>query len=107
MEYNPNRWVVLAIYDGDTVLHKVLAGWYGGYLDGDSWQLNSGITKIEEDGDYYLFHGYSGSIYKCNKNGYGFTGLTAGIYKSLKDKASSSIDLLKEEEMNVLRQTYS
>ena len=63
--------------------YRVLAGWYGGYLYGDHWRLNSGIIKVEEDGDYYLFHGYSGSVYKCHKDSYGLSSLTAGIYLGL------------------------
>jgi len=49
-------------------LYKVFASWSGGYLDGDSWKLNSGIKSFVSKDDYFLFHGYSGSIYKCHKN---------------------------------------
>jgi hypothetical protein len=44
-DYNPDKWVVVKIIGKDTPpVHKVFACWYGGYLDGDSWKLNSGIT---------------------------------------------------------------
>ena len=66
----PDRW--LLVEHGD--IHKVFATWTGGYLDGDSWRLNSGIESVEVDGDYLLFRGFSGSIYKCHKDGYGTTG---------------------------------
>lgn len=66
--YTPDNFVILKIKNGEETAFKVLAGWSGGYLDGDSWKMNSGITKVEMDGDYYLFHGYTGSVYKCHKD---------------------------------------
>jgi hypothetical protein len=83
-EYTPDRWVVLRIND----LYKVLAGWSGGYLHGDSWKLNSGITKVVEDGDYFLFHGYSGSVYRCHKQGYGLNMMTAQMLNTFEKHAS-------------------
>ena len=77
MEANttPHRWIILKF--GDT--YKVLGSWSGGYADGDSWQLNSGIERVEEDGDFWLFHGFSGSVYQCRKTGYGTTGYSSMI----------------------------
>lgn len=76
--YNPDKWVIVGI-EGN---YKVLGGWSGGYLDGDSWRLSSGLVKIEEDSensDYYLMHNHSGSIYKCHKNAEGTNFISAGI----------------------------
>ena len=67
-----DRWVIIKV---DEDLHKVFGMWYGSYLCGESWRLNSGIVKVEEDGeDHYLFHGESGSIYRCHKEAYGTSG---------------------------------
>jgi len=66
--YTPDNWVILKINYDTKIFYKILAGWSGGYLDGDSWRMNSGITKVEVDGNYYLFHGSSGSVYKCHKD---------------------------------------
>lgn len=33
--------------------------------------MNSGITSVEKDGDYFIFCGASGSIYKCHEECYG------------------------------------
>lgn len=69
-EYEPNtpdNWVIVEIADKDTTFYKVLGGWSGGYLDGDRWRINSGITEVEEKEDHYLFYGQSGSVYKCWK----------------------------------------
>jgi hypothetical protein len=46
-EYTCDNWVVIKM-KGDDTHYRVLAGWSGGYLDGDSWRMNSGITKVEE-----------------------------------------------------------
>ena len=68
--YNPDRWVVIK----NPHCYKVFATWSGGYTHGSSWKLNSGITHCEQDGDYLVFHGYSGSTYRCHKDLYGITG---------------------------------
>ena len=94
-EYHPDNWVVLKITVEDTPLYKVLAGWSGGYLDGDSWRMNSGITEVTEDGNYLLFHGYSGSTYRCHKHTYGLTMATRGVYNTLK---CGVYNKLKEQE---------
>ena len=91
MHNKPDNWVVVKV---DEDFYKVLAGWSGGYLDGDSWRLNSGITKVEEDGDYWLFIGESGSVYQCHKEGYGVRMNIAGQVKQLKELGC---ELMSEE----------
>lgn len=71
----PHRWLLLKF--GDT--YKVFGSWFGGYLDGDSWRLNSGIESVEDDGDFWLFHGFSGSVYQCRKDSYGSTGYSSMV----------------------------
>lgn len=78
-EYKPDRWIVLKITNGEKVIYKVMGGWYGGYLGSDSWRINSGITKVELDGDTYKFYGHSGSVYLCHKNNYGTTMLMSSV----------------------------
>tara|TARA_B110000285_G_scaffold161830_1_gene180759 strand:+ start:75 stop:434 length:360 start_codon:yes stop_codon:yes gene_type:complete len=84
-EYNPDNWVVLKIKPGKGMFpfYKVLAGFSGGYLDGDSWRMNSGITEVKEDGDYYEFYGSSGSCYRCHKEQYQLRMNNAGVYDHL------------------------
>ena len=67
--YKPDNWVVIKM-DGDNPHYRVLAGWSGGYLHGDSWRINSCITRVEDDGDCYNFYGSSGSCYSCYKESY-------------------------------------
>lgn len=83
MTYIPDNWVIVKITRPEGVVHKVLAGWSGGYLDGDHWRMNSGIVSITQEGDYTLFHGQSGSVYKCHKDCQRLAMATAGIYNTL------------------------
>jgi hypothetical protein len=85
--YFPDNWVILKIKEGKGTFpfYKVLAGWSGGYLDGDSWRMNSGITKVTEEGDHLKFLGSSGSCYVCHKDTYRLTMANGGVYNSLKE----------------------
>ena len=75
--YVPDKWVVL--YHPEHDVHTILAGWSGGYLDGDSWRRSTALKYVVEHDEYYEVHNESGSVYECNKNAYGTTGLTAQI----------------------------
>jgi hypothetical protein len=48
-EYLPDNWVVLKINHEGKTLYKVLAGWIGGYLNGDSWRMNSGMNCVKHN----------------------------------------------------------
>ena len=96
-EYSPDNWVVLKItFADEPVFYKVLAGWSGGYTQGDAWRLNSGVTKVEKHGDYYIFHGESGSTYSCHKNQYTVRMNTAGILQKLQDTFPDNLELMNE-----------
>lgn len=82
--YTPERWMIVKIEHPKETVYKVLAGWRGGYLEGDSWRMNSGITKVEDDGEHYIFHGHSGSQYICHKECEGYTNTTYNIFERLK-----------------------
>jgi hypothetical protein len=96
-EYFADRWVVLEIDSGKSVIRKLFAGFYGGYSGGDSWQINSGITAVRIKDGIYQFEGLSGSIYNCTKNGHGMSGLQqnilAGWRATLPDVKIKEIDL--------------
>ena len=83
----PDRWVVLKIFsvsDG-TFWYKVLGSWYGGYLHGNSWRLNSGIERVvKASKDTFLFYGVSGSCYECRINNYGMHLESSGVVEELK-----------------------
>jgi len=99
--HNPDSRVVLKIKEGKGTFpfYKVLGGWSGGYLQGDSWRLNSGITKVKEDGDYYEFYGESGSCYRCHKEQYQLRMSTVGIYNQMVDNQQfdGQVQLMAED----------
>lgn len=78
--YNPDRWVILKLTAPKDTVYKVFAGWYGGYANGDSWKLSSGITSVEEFEDRFEFMNYSGSLYVCPKNAKGMSGYMHQIH---------------------------
>ena len=84
-DYYPDNWVVLKITHNYNTLYKVLAGWSGGYTTGDSWRMNSGITRVEDAGKSWKFYGSSGSCYVCHKGQYQLRMNNVGIYNKLKD----------------------
>ena len=68
-DYTPDRWVIAKITTKeDEPLYKVFGTWIGGYLDGDRWRMNSGISEVKSNGEYFEFYGYSGSMYRCHKD---------------------------------------
>lgn len=70
MIYHPDKWLLVKI-NGTDPHYRVFGSWYGGYVDGDSYRMNSGITGVTEAGEFYLFKGASGSMYSCHKEMYG------------------------------------
>lgn len=103
--YTPDKWVILEINNKGDKVRKVLAGFQGGYLDGDAWRLSSGTVETEEDGDYFLFHQHSGSTYKCHKQMEAFTVLTASMHKSWQEQVKDlenvtikRIEITKDDE---------
>jgi len=84
-DYTPNRWVIVEINSPEHgKIRKVLGSWYGGYLGSDSWRMNSGITQVIDQGEYYDVVGYSGSVYKCYKGAEGMSAYTAGVFENYK-----------------------
>lgn len=95
-DYTPDRWVVVKITTDKETLYKVFACFFGGYLGSDSWQLNSGIVKVELINDCYEFHGTSGSVYRCYKNSYGTNGYGGSVLANFIHKADYEIKILPE-----------
>jgi len=95
----PERWVILEIKYNDEIFYKVFATWAGGYLGSDSYRVNSGIAKIEQDDDYYYFIGFSDSCYKCRKKAYGVITLYGkGVLAEILEKGAGKIIVLEDRE---------
>jgi hypothetical protein len=87
-KYIPNTWIVVEIESKSLgKIQKVLAGWSGGYLDGDSWRLSSGITDIKETDDEWIITNESGSIYHCRKTARRFNTMTGSVFDYYKNRA--------------------
>lgn len=95
-EYTPDNWVVIKV-KGDNPHYRILAGWSGGYLSGDSWRMNSGVTRVDADDDCYYFFGSSQSCYVCHKKSYGLRMNNAYIWKQLEELYGDKVELMPEE----------
>lgn len=82
--YEPSSWVVIKS-KSDPEVRLVLAGWSGGYLDGDSWGRSSPVVNMLEDSDYYVFETESGAVYKCRKSSEGFNATMREIWRAGSD----------------------
>jgi len=96
--YEPDNWVIVRIHEksGETLGWKVLGGTSGGYADADYWRVNSGIKDYTEEDEHYLFHGYSGSTYKCRKMGETIRMNIAGTLRTMTDSGMASIQDFKD-----------
>jgi len=95
-----DNWVVIK-FKGDDPHYKLLVGTSGGYLDGDSWRMNSGITKVTEDEDFdedfYCFYGSSGSCYRCGKGSYTLRMNNAHIWTQLQELHGDKVEMMPED----------
>ena len=90
----PERWVILKLPNNK---YKVFGTWAGGYLDGDRWKLNSGISEVEQDENFYYFIRFSGSCYKCHKKGYGTaTSYGLGILNKIIEQGNGQVELMND-----------
>jgi len=102
----PERYVLIKIHNSDRtkIVYRVFASWAGGYLNGDSWRMNSGVVKVEISEDHYTFVGYSGSKYVCKKNSVGFAtsytnSILDGMIKESEIKWNNLIEVIEEKEL--------
>lgn len=99
MNYEPNYWQVIKIVRDKETIYKLFGTWYGGYTSGDSWRLNSGIMKVEKEGHFLYFYGFSGSFYTVvnSENLYRTTSYSQSILNNMIEnsmKAGVSIEIL-------------
>ena len=84
-EYHPDKWTIVRIKsEKHGQIDKVLGSWYGGFASSDSWLMNGGISKVEEDEQYYDIVGFSGSVYHCHKETQGMSAYTNVVYDTMK-----------------------
>lgn len=91
----PNKWLILELPDRE---YKIFASWGGSYLSGESWKVNSGIKSVAIEDNYYLFYGYSGSVYKCYKDHYGVANAyCSNVLSTILSKANGKIKLIEDK----------
>jgi hypothetical protein len=102
--YYPDVWKIIKIEkDGETV-YKVLAEFKGGYLDGDSWRMSSGVLRVEENDRAFEVVNHSGSVYVCVKGKESFGSLTSGIFENYSKQLKSNKDVtFNKTTMNKLK----
>jgi hypothetical protein len=93
----PDNWVVLKLeHESGNITYKILAGWSGGYTQGSSWAMNSGIVKITDHITHWDFHGTSGSTYSCGKKSYGLRMNNAYVWDRLKEMHGDKVHMMDE-----------
>jgi len=95
-DYTCDNWVVIKM-KGDDPHYRLLVGTSGGYLDGDSWRMNSGITEVNETEDNYYFKGSSGSEYRCYKESYRLKMNNAHVWNRLQELHGDKVELMPED----------
>ena len=93
----PDSWVIIEVNHEGKQFQKILSGWSGGYLDGDSWRMSSRIKEmnINIDQDYITVETDSGSVYNLRKEYQGLRMSNAGIYNQLKERFGDSVEIVK------------
>ena len=93
----PNSWVIIEINHEGEQIQKILSGWSGGYLYGDSWRLSSPIKTIDIklDEDFFTVVTNSGSVYTLRKSSQGLRMSNAGIYNELKEQHGDKVEIVE------------
>ena len=93
----PDSWVILEVNHEGKQFQKILSGWSGGYLDGNSWRLSSPIKKmnINIDSDKIIVYTSSGSCYNLYKSYQGLRMSNAGIYNQLKERFGDAVEIVE------------
>lgn len=77
--YNFDGFALIKIETDDETYFKVFGSNSGGYLHGDSWRVNSGVSKLVYNDLWYGFIGYSGSCYVVPRHGGRISMYNSGI----------------------------
>lgn len=93
----PDAWVIIEVNHDGEQFQKILSGWSGSYLYGDSWRMSSRIKeiKIDAEQDYITVETDSGSVYNLPKVYQGLRMSNAGIYNQLKEKFGDAVEIVE------------
>ena len=93
----PDAWVIIEVNHEGEQFQKIISGWSGSYLYGDSWRMSSRIKKmhIDVDLDYITVETDSGSVYNLPKQYQGLRMSNAGIYNELKERFGDAVEIVE------------
>ena|SRR6056300_529180 len=93
----PDSWVIIEVNHEGKQFQKILSGWSGSYLYGDSWRLSSKIKEmnIDIDSDKIVVYTESGSWYNLYKSYQGLRMSNAGIYNELKENYGDKVEIVE------------
>ena len=97
-DITPDCWVIVEVKTPEGIqFQKILAGWSGSYLYGDSWRMSSPMKKldIKLNQDFYTVETGSGSVYKLWKSRQGLRLSISGIYNDLKEQFGDSVEIVE------------
>lgn len=92
----PDSWVIIEVNHEGKQFQKILAGWSGSYLYGDSWRMSSPIREmnIGINKEYMIVETDSGSVYNLRKDYQGLRMSNSGIYNQLKEKFGDAVEIV-------------
>jgi len=92
----PDAWVIIEVNHEGEQFQKILSGWSGSYLYGDSWRLSSRIKELNISNvrDYFVAKTDSGSIYNLRKEYQGLRMSNAGMWNELKEKFGDTVEIV-------------
>ena len=96
-QYYPDTWVILRLTNKETneQSYRIFAEWKGGYISGNSWRMNSGITLCNKlSKDLLEFVSLSGNSYVCCTDNYGITAYGSSVVASYNETSSYVIEVL-------------
>jgi hypothetical protein len=92
-EYTPDSWkLVKLVSPKHGTIYKVLASWYGGFTQGNSWKLSSGVESVSIEGDLITLPQSSGSVYVLHKNNEHISSMMHCVYASFQEDIAKAPD---------------
>ena len=93
----PDSWVIIEVKTPAGQFQKILSGWSGGYLYGDSWRMSSPMKElnIKVNQDFFTVDTETGSRYTLYKSRQGLRMSNAGIYNELKEKYGNMMEIVE------------
>ena len=93
----PDSWVIIEVKTPAGQFQKILSGWSGSYLYGDSWRMSSPMKElnIKVNQDFFTVETDSGSCYTLWKSRQGLRMSNSGIYNELKEKYGEMMEIVE------------